>query len=156
MTICWNKFSIAKMSSSFGPRVSQCGFLIKVLSCMIFQKNYFSHFCAINAEFQEDFNHCGFSKAAFLKTVVYYKQDFFRQINLPPVQELEPLPSRFSTTFYSRIFLVGETSSPPIFWLLWIFFVEIYTIFSAAFNCPLFLIHEKITGYLFWAKSSLP
>ncbi len=36
------------------------------------------------------------------------------------------------------------------------FFVEIYTLFSAAFYCPFFLIHEKITGYLFWAKSSLP
>jgi hypothetical protein len=29
------------------------------------------------------------------------------------------------------------------------FFVEIYTLFSAAFNCLFFSIHEKITGYLF-------
>jgi hypothetical protein len=29
------------------------------------------------------------------------------------------------------------------------FFVETYTLFSAAFNCLFFLIHEKITGYLF-------
>ena len=36
------------------------------------------------------------------------------------------------------------------------FFVEIYTLFSAAFDRPFFLIHEKITGYLFWAMSSLP
>jgi hypothetical protein len=56
---------IAKMSSSFGPWVSQCELLIKVFSCMTFQNNYFSHFCAINAEFRKDFNHCGFPKAAF-------------------------------------------------------------------------------------------
>jgi hypothetical protein len=85
---------------------------------MTFQKNYFSHFCAINAEFQEDFNHCGFSKAAFLKTVVYYKQDFFRQNQFAPCAGTRATTLKILTIFYSRIFLVGETSSPPIFWLL--------------------------------------
>jgi hypothetical protein len=105
------------MSSSFGPRVSQCEFLIKVLSCMIFQKNYFSHSCAINAEYQkEDFNHRFFS---------------IFSMNIFGGQDLKSPISNFMNFFF------------------FFFFVEIYTLFSAAFNCLFFSIHEKITGYLF-------
>jgi len=83
---------------------------------MTFQKNYFSHFCAINAEFQkEDFNH------------------WFLSENL--------------TIFSVNIFGGQDFKSPISNFMN--FFVEMYTLFSAAFNCLFFSIHEKITGYLF-------
>jgi hypothetical protein len=61
------------------------GILIKVLSCMNFKRIIiFTLFCAVNADFRKGILIIGFSKAALLKTVVYYKQDFFRQNQFAP------------------------------------------------------------------------
>jgi hypothetical protein len=76
------------------------------------KESYFSHFCEINADFsKEDFKQW-FLKGSFLRTVVYYKQDFFRQNFLPPVQELESLPSKILTIFTVNIF--WWVTRPPV------------------------------------------
>jgi hypothetical protein len=98
-----------------------------------FQKNYVFHiFAQSTRNSKRDFNHCGFSKAAFLKTVVYYKQDFFRQNQFAPCAGTRATTLKILTIFYSRIFLVGSQTSSPPFSIFMNFFVEIYTLFPAA------------------------
>ena len=120
------------MSSSFGPRVSQCEFLIKVFLLYDFSKELFFTFLRHQRGISKGFWSLWFLKGSFLKTVVYYKQDFFRQNQFAPCAGTRATTLKILTIFYSRIFLVGETSSPPIFWLLWIFFCwDIHSLFCS-------------------------
>jgi hypothetical protein len=104
------------MSSSFGPWVSQCEFLIKVISCMNFERIMFFTFLRNQRGIsEENFNHW-FLKGSFLKTVVYYKRDFFRQKQFAPCAGTRVTTLKFFNHFDSKIFLVGnQTSGPPFF-----------------------------------------
>jgi hypothetical protein len=109
-------FFFAKMSSSFGLWVSQCEFLIKVLSRMNFKRIMFFTFLRNQRGIPKEILIIGFPKAAFLKTVVYYKQDFFRQNQFAPCAGTRVTTLKDFKHFYSKIFLVGsQTSGPPFF-----------------------------------------
>ena len=64
-----------------------------------FRKNYFSHFCAINAEFRKRFLIIVVSQRQLLKTVVYYKQDFFRQNQFAPCAGTRATTPKILTIF---------------------------------------------------------
>ncbi len=111
------------MSSSFGLWISQCEFLIKVLSCMNFKRIMFFTVLRSQRGFSKgNFNHW-FLKGSFLKTVVYYKQDFFRQKQFAPCAGTQVTTLKFLTIFTVKYFLVGNQASGPPFFIFMNFFL---------------------------------
>jgi hypothetical protein len=79
------------------------------------QKNYVFHiFAQSTRDSKENFSHW-FLKGSFLKTVVYYKQDFFRQKQFAPCAGTRVTTLKFLTIFTVNIFGREPDLQSPIF-----------------------------------------
>jgi hypothetical protein len=134
----WNKFLLQKcrlhsvyesLSVNFWPRFSPV-WVSKGLC--------FSHFCAVNAEFQKKKFCHWFLKGSFLKTVVYYKQDFFRQNQFAPCAGTQAITLKILTILTEKYFWWVTRPPVPHFWFLWIFLLRCTLSFLQQIRRPFF------------------
>ncbi len=135
------------MSSSFGLWVSQCEFLIKVFSCMTFKRITF-HIFAPSTRNSKKILIIVVSQRQLFKDRCLLQAGFLQTNQFASCAGTRATTLKIFNHFLQQIFFGGQDLQSPVS-IFMNFFVEIYTLFSAAFNCPFFLIHEKITGYLF-------